>query len=508
MGAVYEGENSLIRRRVAIKVMHGGALRNSEMSARFEREAQIVNRINSEHVIEVLDLGHLPDKDPFIVMEYLEGQTLAERISSRTSVTAQELVPLLCQVLLGLQSAHSAGVIHRDIKPDNIFLLSNRAGQNDFVKILDFGISKIGEVGDESGLTHTGATLGTPGYMAPEQIGSGNRVQPPADLYAVGVILYRALTGRPPFSAERINELLTQIAQGGAAPACEVDPSIDPGLSRIIERSMLVNPADRYGSAEDMRTALLTWLDHNTSATASGLSTDAAHRKAPDTLTGLQPLSGEEDTSLNGAHTLPPPHVSAAATTPLPTIRRNAHWIVLATIAAGGVAWTQWQAEPSPIGSSDGIRRQLSATDSTQAQLERKKTAPAELRHKELEDTPPEAYVSQALPPVSNTPALPKGPAMGSTAKQAKPVREPTPPAPKPPVLLQPPKAKATQKASSPRAIPPEKKANSPKAPRRSARRSAKPVEKLSKSQVPTPKARKTSPKRTKQPSKRIDWGY
>ncbi len=259
MGAVYEAENLLIRRRVAIKVMHGSALRNRELSGRFQREAQVVNQIQSEHVVQVLDFGQLAEGDPFIVMEFLDGQTLSERIQSVPVMTAEEILPLIDQVLSGLQAAHDADVIHRDIKPDNIFLITNSPDRKDFVKLLDFGVSKVEDTGGEPRLTQTGATIGTPGYMAPEQIGAGSKANARADVYAVGVILYRALTGRAPFSSDRLNELLTQIAQGTAPAPHEVNPNVDPALGRIVARAMSRDPEERHASAASLRMELRAW---------------------------------------------------------------------------------------------------------------------------------------------------------------------------------------------------------------------------------------------------------
>src|SRR5687767_9320376 len=140
MGAVYEGENTRIHRRVAIKILHSNVAEQQEAVQRFEREAQAAGRIGSDHIVEVLDLGTLPNGDRYLVMEYLEGDSLSTRIKARGRVTPQELCPVAFQLLEGLAAAHGAGIIHRDLKPDNVYLLKSRSGQ-DFVKLLDFGIS-------------------------------------------------------------------------------------------------------------------------------------------------------------------------------------------------------------------------------------------------------------------------------------------------------------------------------------------------------------------------------
>src|SRR5688572_4085479 len=142
MGAVYEGENTRIHRRVAIKVLHSNVAEQQEAVQRFEREAQAAGRIGSEHIVEVLDLGTLANGDRYLVMEYLEGDSLSSRIKNKGRITPQELCPVAYQLLEGLAAAHGAGIIHRDLKPDNVYLLKSRAGKPDFVKLLDFGISK------------------------------------------------------------------------------------------------------------------------------------------------------------------------------------------------------------------------------------------------------------------------------------------------------------------------------------------------------------------------------
>src|SRR5215510_14374290 len=157
MGAVYEGENVRINRRVAIKVLHANVAANTEMVQRFEREAQVAGTVGNDHILEILDLGALPSGERYMVMEYLDGETMTDRIKARERLTAMEAVQLLRQVLRGLAAAHGAGIVHRDLKPDNLFILREKAGIKDYVKIIDFGISKFSEQGGTtSRMTRTG----------------------------------------------------------------------------------------------------------------------------------------------------------------------------------------------------------------------------------------------------------------------------------------------------------------------------------------------------------------
>ena len=149
MGEVYEGENLSIARRVAIKVLLGAAALNADIVQRFEREAQAAGRIGNDHILEVLDLGVLATGDRFMVMEFLDGEPLSARIERFRQLTPEQASPLVLQALAGLAAAHQAGIIHRDLKPDNLFVLKQKAGNQDYVKLIDFGISKFSQLSSE-----------------------------------------------------------------------------------------------------------------------------------------------------------------------------------------------------------------------------------------------------------------------------------------------------------------------------------------------------------------------
>src|SRR6187402_1126625 len=210
MGAVYDAENTRIHRRVAIKLLHPQIAKKADTLLRFEREAQAAGRIGSQHIVEVLDLGNLPSGDRYMVMEFMDGDALSARIRSKVRLTAGESYPIMVQLLEALAAAHGAGIIHRDLKPDNVYLLKSRGGKADFVKLLDFGISKFNQMSGDSGfsMTRTCAVMGTPYYMAPEQAKGSRDLDHRVDLYAAGVILYEAITGEVPFNADTFNELL------------------------------------------------------------------------------------------------------------------------------------------------------------------------------------------------------------------------------------------------------------------------------------------------------------
>ncbi|MEP7124164.1 MAG: protein kinase [Byssovorax sp.] len=268
MGAVYEGENVRIRRKVAIKMLHLSVSTQADVVKRFEREAQASALVGSEHICEVLDLGVLADNTRYMVMEYLDGETLSNRIRQHGRLLPHQTIPLLLQILEALGAAHAAGIIHRDLKPDNVFILPQRSGQKDFIKILDFGVSKFAQTGgEEMNVTRAGAVVGTPYYMSPEQAKGSSAIDARTDVYAIGVLLYQATTGQVPYQAETFNELLFKIVLEVAPPPQVYVPDIDPEFAGIILKAMAREPEHRFQSCAEFASALMSFQ----AARASGL---------------------------------------------------------------------------------------------------------------------------------------------------------------------------------------------------------------------------------------------
>jgi len=257
MGSVFEGKHELIGRRVAIKTLHAHFAQNPELVERFHREANAATLVGNEHIIEVTDFGVFDDGSPYIVMEYLEGVELGALLEREGSLPIARLVHIITQICDALSAAHARGLVHRDMKPENVFLI--RRGQDpDFVKVLDFGISKMRTQGDDfkGGLTRTGMALGTPYYMPPEQAQGVRDIDQRADVYAVGVIMYRALGGRLPFDAETYPALIIKIMTETPPPLRQLRADVPEALDRHVLKAMARDRQERFQGVEDLALAL------------------------------------------------------------------------------------------------------------------------------------------------------------------------------------------------------------------------------------------------------------
>jgi serine/threonine protein kinase len=260
MGAVYEGENIRIRHRVAIKVLHPSVANDTAARERFEREAQAAGHIGSEHIVEVFDLGELPSGARYMVMEFLAGETLAQRVEKAGRLSPAVAAPMMLQLLDGLGAAHLAGIIHRDLKPDNV-LLQRTKGGGDFVKIVDFGVSKFNALsGAPMSMTRTGAVVGTPYYMSPEQVKGGKNIDHRSDLYSAGVVLFESVTGQLPFLADSFNELMFKIALELPLDPEIAAPGLDPWFASILRKATAREMADRYQTAAEFAQAIAEWM--------------------------------------------------------------------------------------------------------------------------------------------------------------------------------------------------------------------------------------------------------
>jgi eukaryotic-like serine/threonine-protein kinase len=255
MGTVYEAEELSSGGRVAVKVLKPEHAEKPEAVARLRHEAQIAGGLRHENICAVFDVGILDNSSPYVVMERLHGETLASRLSRTGPVPVAELVEIMLQVLEGLRAAHARKVLHRDMKPDNIFL-AEVAGRV-VAKVVDFGISK--GMGDDKAhhLTRTGMVMGTPYYMSPEQAMGERDLDGRVDVWGSGVAIYEALTGVRPFVAKNYNALLVQILTAIPKPLEELRPDVPRGLADVVRHALEKKREKRFGSVVELRSALV-----------------------------------------------------------------------------------------------------------------------------------------------------------------------------------------------------------------------------------------------------------
>ena len=282
MGAVYEAKHTAIGGRFAVKVLLDKYAKRDAIVARLKQEAQLATSLDHEHIIRVTDFGSTDDGRTFVVMEFLEGESLAERLARETKMSEQPLLRIAAQAASALAAAHAKGIVHRDIKPENLFIIKRK--EQDFVKVVDFGISKNLRASDEQEeqprLTQTGMVLGTPLYMSPEQARGDEDLDHRVDVYALGVIMYEAATGRVPFAGTNYLSVISQVLNDDPKPVREIRPEVSDEFEAIVAKAMAKNRADRYASANALLEDLNALLDDPTHSTERAKIT-GPRRKLP-----------------------------------------------------------------------------------------------------------------------------------------------------------------------------------------------------------------------------------
>ncbi|MBL8602155.1 MAG: protein kinase [Myxococcales bacterium] len=314
MGIVYEAEDEVTHRRLAIKVMHPENQVSTDNVRRFMNEAHAAGRVQHPNIVEVLDAGQDPDDGSlYIALELLTGIDLATYLMRYEKLLPSETLTVVCQVLQALIVAHAAGVVHRDIKPENIFLARLPTGET-HVKIVDFGISKVlnPEKDINLSITQSNTTVGTPHYMSPEQA-KGEPIDPRADIWALGVVMYECLTGQLPFDGENFNLQIVAVVTEHHKPASDFE--VEPGLSAIVDKCLQKDRNRRFASASEMLEALKTYLDEHpdTAVRPSLLRAPMAHelppaaRARPNDPTAAMPVvKGPAAVTAGGPGELPP----------------------------------------------------------------------------------------------------------------------------------------------------------------------------------------------------------
>ncbi|MCC6748969.1 MAG: serine/threonine protein kinase [Deltaproteobacteria bacterium] len=267
MGEVYAAQHVHIHKRVAVKLLHGEISSNPEAVARFQQEAQSASSIGHDNIVIIDDFGTMDDGRVYLCMEFLEGVSLSEAMQEPGGMDLLRAMRVMTQVCDGLGAAHAKGIVHRDMKPENVFL-TRRSDGSEVAKILDFGIAKVSGTEANQNLTKTGTVFGTPHYMSPEQA-LGQKVDHRADIYSVGVMLFEMFTGQVPFKAESFMGILSQHITKPPPVPSTVSPgkAIPRPIEEIILKSMAKDPTQRFGSMQEVKEALLA-VSHGLAASA------------------------------------------------------------------------------------------------------------------------------------------------------------------------------------------------------------------------------------------------
>ncbi len=255
MGIVYEARHEVLGSGVALKFLHTDLAKRPGLTQRFLQEARVSATIQSPHVTHVTDVDTAQDGSPYLVMELLHGQALQSMLDRQGKLPVDQAVDFALQMLAGLEAAHATGVVHRDMKPDNVFVTPSAGGP--LVKLIDFGIAKLRASSEfTKGLTRAGVVMGTPEYMAPEQLLSAQTTDHRADLYSVGVMLFEMLAGCRPADGEDAEVIVAAVEGGRVRRLSDVAPGLSQGLVALVERAMQPNREQRFESASAMRLAL------------------------------------------------------------------------------------------------------------------------------------------------------------------------------------------------------------------------------------------------------------
>jgi serine/threonine protein kinase len=331
-GEVYLVENPLIHRRAAVKVLHPALAQDAELVRRFLNEARAASAICHPNIIEVLDAGWTPDRAPYILMEFLDGMSLQERLADVGRLRLPQALDIASQAGSALVAAHAAGIVHRDLKPENLFLVTdNRMPTGERVKVLDFGIAKISH-GSGTVKTQTGVIIGSPAYMSPEQCRDSAGVDVRSDVYSFATILYEMLAGRTPHVAAAGRELLFMHLTKTPPPIRELAPDVPASVEAAIMRGLARAREERFDSMESFVAALRE--DLAAPAPNRILPTEVLTAPGPSPVKGVNRMaSASRSTTFSRATG----EIGQAAETdkPLVATTRNRRWPV---VALGGLA--------------------------------------------------------------------------------------------------------------------------------------------------------------------------
>lgn len=415
MGVVVAATHLTLGQRVALKFLLPQATEDPQLVARFLREARAAAAIRSEHVARVLDVGELPGGAPYLVMEYLEGRDLAAELTQHGPLPVPLAVDFVLQACEALVEAHALGIVHRDVKPANLFLVKRTDG-SPCIKVLDFGIAKQVEQQGTDALTRTTAILGSPLYMSPEQVRASTKVDLRTDVWSLGIVLHELLTGRPAFDATTASALLAMIAADPPTPLRALRPDAPVALEALIARCLEKNVAARTPSVAALARELAPFASERGRLSVERIvGTDAACAT-----TAIQP-SGPAPASATGDVVTEAPMIRASNATTQAASRGPTLAVALSAlvaVVAVGYAVTRPREAPTPTGTASAPQAPIDAATTT-ASTQAASSAPA-------------ASSSAALP-------VPASPSSRAT-----------------------PRASAPAKSGAPIAAPPERPANAP----------------------------------------------
>jgi eukaryotic-like serine/threonine-protein kinase len=458
MGTVYRAEHQLIGKFAAVKVLHPELSSNHDIVNRFFNEAKATTSIKHPGIVEILDFGYMPAKheggtgDAYLVMEFLDGMSLGRRLKTRGRMGEGDAAILLRGVCSALSAAHAKGIIHRDLKPDNIFLVpDSEAAIGERPKLLDFGIAKLTEPGLTSSNTKTGAVMGTPTYMSPEQCRGTGEVDHRADLYSLGCILYELVTGRPPFNNRGSGELI-----GAHIYANPDRPSIyQAGLSNESETLIMAlldkDPANRPQTAKELGQRLLLIAEHQgwlSTSTPIGITSESLR----DLPVSVPSITTHVDSSTPTAFSKEaelladkPTTLSLAASQSVIDAAPRRRWrgvglamLAAATLAGGTVAFVELRGQ-GPAAAVAGAAPAIAATPAPIAATPPIAAPPPPIAAPPVAPPTPVAEPTPAAPPADTVVVVPKlAPKQpGHPFKRAKPTPSPdkAKPEPKPSLI-------------------------------------------------------------------------
>jgi serine/threonine-protein kinase len=367
MGAVFSAQHEMLGQRVAIKMLLASVASNREVVARFLNEARLAARIEGEHVARVTDVGTLDDGRPYMIIEYLEGSDLGQVLEAGGPLPVREAVDYVLQALEALAQAHAQGMVHRDFKPSNLFL-ARRSDGTTLVKVLDFGIAKAAQplaLEANQSLTKSNSMLGSPQYMAPEQLRNAKNVDAQTDIWAVGLTLYELLSGAPPFAGATFGELFVAIIEQSPRPLGEVRADVDSDLEAIVARCLQREPKERFATVAELAQALSR---HGSSRAA--YSVERIHSVLPPAIvagssSSMPPgresfvvkVAGHEPVEVGALTSIAPPPPAEATAPPFSSSQsfapsRNHRSTVVAgavLAAALGAAGLLWVGRSTPV---------------------------------------------------------------------------------------------------------------------------------------------------------------